>query len=264
MGRTDAIARALEVFVQGFSFTRSFTHPYLGERVGPLWVMRDAPRPLTRQGKPGKYRTEEWVACGIPSVEIDRIVRKHARGRFAICVLRSSDEPREAISVDAMRAEFKEMSYRLMSTEPLMIHSLKQIPSFEEPAAIERVSSQEMADRVNKAARSRQILPEHLRSDGSLAAPMRQYVALVDGELVGRGASVTTGDATWVSNMFVRPELRRRGIARSIMSRMLRDDREAGALQSVLLASHTGAMLYPVVGYEQIGTLYTYTGRLQK
>jgi hypothetical protein len=36
---------------------------------------------------------------------------------------------------------------------------------------------------------------------------------------------------------------------------MLRDDRTRGAKQSVLLSSHTGALLYPRVGYEQIGML---------
>jgi hypothetical protein len=39
---------------------------------------------------------------------------------------------------------------------------------------------------------------------------------------------------------------------------MLQDDAAYGARQAVLLASHTGAKLYPVVGYEQIGTLLLY------
>jgi hypothetical protein len=42
---------------------------------------------------------------------------------------------------------------------------------------------------------------------------------------------------------------------------MLRDDRAAGASAGVLLASHTGAKLYPSVGYEQIGTLLLFTPR---
>jgi hypothetical protein len=36
---------------------------------------------------------------------------------------------------------------------------------------------------------------------------------------------------------------------------MLREARHAGAETAVLLSSHTGAMLYPVLGYRQIGTL---------
>lgn len=42
---------------------------------------------------------------------------------------------------------------------------------------------------------------------------------------------------------------------------MLQDDHATGSTQAVLLASHTGAKLYPVVGYEQIGTLLLFTPR---
>jgi hypothetical protein len=38
----------------------------------------------------------------------------------------------------------------------------------------------------------------------------------------------------------------------------LRDDRARGAECSVLTASHTGALLYPRVGYERIGALFMF------
>jgi hypothetical protein len=44
-----------------------------------------------------------------------------------------------------------------------------------------------------------------------------------------------------------------------MLCRMLRDDRDNGAELAVLTASHTGALLYPLVGYRQIATLYLYT-----
>lgn len=207
-------------------------------------MMRDAPR------KRGNYRTEEWVAYGVAPSEIDRVARAQTRGRYTICAFCYKDE-----SDEPLRAEFKELGYRLNATEPLMIHSLTQIPSFEAPAIIRRVTTQELADRVNKAARSRQILPEHLQND----APLREYTALIDEEVVGWVSSIMAGNDTWCSNMYVKTEFRRRGIARAMLSQMLHDDRNAGAEQAVLLASHTGAKLYPVVGYEQIGTLLIYT-----
>lgn len=40
-----------------------------------------------------------------------------------------------------------------------------------------------------------------------------------------------------------------------MLAKMLRDDRARGVENSVLLSSHTGALLYPQIGYEQIGTL---------
>ena len=89
--------------------------------------------------------------------------------------------------------------------------------------------------------------------------PQRSYVALLDEEVIGWANSVVDGDATYCAGMYVAPAHRRRGIARSLLVKMLRDDRAAGAKQAVLLASHAGAQLYPVVGYEKIGTAMGFT-----
>ena len=51
---TDDVDVAIAAFLRGFAFTHSFTHPYVAERVGPLWVMRDAPR-----NRPGAYYRRE-------------------------------------------------------------------------------------------------------------------------------------------------------------------------------------------------------------
>ncbi len=240
----SAIDRAVEVFLQGFSFTRSRTHPYLVERVESVSVLRDAPH------KRGDYRTEEWVAHGVAPEDVDRIARENTRGRFSICALSGINEPQEPL-----HEKFKALGYRLGTTEPLMVHGLLQIPTFESPAANERVTTVELAEQLARATRSRPIRPEYFAPE----SPLRQYVALMDGEVVGWVSSIVVGDATWCSNMYVNPAFRRRGIARSLLSRMLNDDREAGAQMAVLLASHTGTKLYPVVGYEQIGTLFLFT-----
>jgi hypothetical protein len=236
--------RAIEVFARGFCFTRSSTHPYLAERVGKLWVVRDAPR------AGGNYRREEWIACGSAPDKVDQVAREHTRGRFAVCAIygvHESDEP--------LRRGFKALNYRLGRTEAVMVHDLKRIPRFDKPAEIGRVTTEGMAARLNKAAKSRQVLPEHLSENSQL----RQYVALVGDRPVGWVRSIDVGHATWCSNMYVDPQFRRRGIARAMMSRMLRDDRTGGSQLAVLTASHTGAKLYPVVGYKQIGTLMLYT-----
>ena len=64
--------RAIEVFALGFCFTRSFTHPYLPERVGGVWVVRDGPR---KRGD----RREEWVPYGLAPKDAVRFVHKNAR-----------------------------------------------------------------------------------------------------------------------------------------------------------------------------------------
>ena len=241
---SDEIDAAIETFVGGFTFTRSFTHPYVGERIGPLWVMRDGPR------KRGEYRSEEWVCRGTAPPEVDALVREHTRGRFAVCAVHGTED-----SGEGLRTGFKSRGYRLVASEPFMVHLLDAIPAFDSPAAVEQVLDQPLADRLTRAARSRQILSEHLAAGSRL----RQYVAQVEGELVGWVRSIVVGEATWCSNMFVAPAHRRKGIAKALLSRLLADDRTHGARRAVLLSSHTGALLYPVVGYRQIGTLLIFT-----
>src|SRR4051812_15453733 len=76
------MSRAIEIFVHAFAFTRSFTHPMAAQRIGKLWVMRDAPRK-----RMADYRREEWIAWGIEPSEVDDIVRRGRRGRFCICAM---------------------------------------------------------------------------------------------------------------------------------------------------------------------------------
>jgi GNAT superfamily N-acetyltransferase len=244
----DEIDRAIDVFVRGFSFTRSFTHPYDVDRVGPLWVTRDGPRTS------GDYRREEWIGRGVPATEVDAIARRHTRGRFAVCDVLGAAEPDQSF-----RAAWKAAGYRLGTTEPLMVHDLMRIPRCDCPATVERVTTQPLADRLAKVARSRQILAEHLAAGDR--APLRQYVAIIDEQIVGWVRSIMTPAGTWCSNMFVARPWRRRGIGRAMLCRMLRDDRDHGAELAVLTASHTGALLYPLVGYRRIATLYLYTRR---
>ena len=59
----------------------------------------------------------------------------------------------------------------------------------------------------------------------------------------------------------LRPYLYGEQIGQALLAKMLRDDRALGSKCSVLTASHTGALLYPRVGYERIGTLFMFVPR---
>src|SRR5262247_4195110 len=102
---------AIEVFVRGHSVGRSRTFPYEVSRVGPLWVMRDAPRK-----NPRDYRKEEWIAHGVDPADADSMARKHARGRFFLCVMIAEGEPEQP-----MRTAYKALGYRLLATEGFFI-----------------------------------------------------------------------------------------------------------------------------------------------
>ena len=235
---------AIEVFVRGHCVGRSRTFPYEASRVGAVWVMRDAPRK-----NPHDYRKEEWIAHDVDAAEVDAIARQQTRGRFFVCVLIGEGE-----SDAPMRSAYKSLGYRLLATEGFFVQSLKRIPTLPPPIAIERVCTPELAARLGKATRSRPI-PESLLGDD---APFRQYVALDADEIVGRVRSVDAVGATWCADMYVNASHRRRGIGRALLCRMLRDDRARGSTCSVLTASHTGALLYPHVGYRRIGTLFMF------
>ena len=97
--RRREIEFAIEVFVRGHSAGRSRTFPYEASRVGPLWVMRDAPR-----RNPRDYRKEEWIAHDVDATEADAMARRHARGRFFVCAMIGEGEPDQPI-----RAAYKSL-----------------------------------------------------------------------------------------------------------------------------------------------------------
>jgi GNAT superfamily N-acetyltransferase len=245
------IEHALKVFVHGFCYEKSRTHPYEYFRVGKLWVMRDVERKNAKD-----YRKEEWIAYDVAPREVDAAARQGTRGRFFVCALCGPNDDEEAL-----RSGYKAIGYRLLATETLFVQRLKAIPrrkaSSAAGIAIDRVKTVEMAERFGKATRTRPIPREHLGT----GAAFRQYVALEGDDLVGWVRSVNADDSTWCSNMHVRPAHRRRGIGRALLTRMLADDRRCGAKRSVLLSSHTGALLYPQVGYQPLGRLFIFAPR---
>jgi GNAT superfamily N-acetyltransferase len=232
---------AIEVFVRGYSTDKSRTFPYEVSRVGPLWAMRDAPRKNARD-----YRGEEWVVHDVAAQDADAIVRQHARPGFAISVAIANDEPDQLV-----RTAYKALGYRLLRTEGFFVQPLRQIPSPPAAVPIERVRTVERAAQLAKIIRRRPIAAD-LLGDG---APFRQYVAVDGDEIVGRVRSIDAVGATWCAAMYVEPSHRRRGIGQALMSKMLQDDQARGARCSMLLATHAGALLYPRMGYERIGTL---------
>ena len=238
--------RAVEVFVRGFCFTRSYTSPYRAERVDGAWVMRDAPE------KKRDRRVEEFVGYGLSPIEWAGIARKNAHSEvFRICAMLLPDE-----DDSVLRNGFRDLQYRLMVTEDFFAHNLESIANIESEYAVTRVSSSEEAQQLAKTARRRQILPKHIEAN---PAPVRQYVAKDGEKVIGWAQSIVLEDACWCSNVFVKPEYRRKGAARAMLSRLLVDDRQSGAVASVLLASHAGSKLYPTMGYEKIGRLYMFT-----
>jgi len=236
------LERATDVFGAGFTYTRSFTHPFEYVRIGPLRVMRDLPR------RSGDYRAEEILVLGISAAEAVKAIREYKPSRFFLCAIHGMDG-----SEDEVRDAYKAQHFRLLRREPLMVRSLDGVDVAPGPFPVVRIETPAQAEAVRQGAGGRQILPRDL---GVEDANLRLYAAFDGPVAVGWVRSIRGPErTTWVSNMHVQPDYRRRGIASSLMTAMLVDDRRHGAEWSVLLASNAGAQLYPILGYRQIGLL---------
>jgi GNAT superfamily N-acetyltransferase len=265
------IERGLGAFLRGFSATRSLTHPYPVRQVTPsIWVLSDAPR--TR----GTCRKSEVIVHGAGAEEAIETIRREAIGRHMLCVLVGSPEGRfsdgsarferrkgsrrsaPTPGANATRDLYKRLGYRFVQGESLFVLPIdRRIECSTFP--VRRVTQRAEAEAIAKAARGRQLLPEHLKEAN---APIRLYGAFDLEAPVGWVSSVRADpDCTWVSNLFVRPDYRRRGIGKSLMSAMLNEDASYGVAYSALLASKTGALLYPHLGYEQHGELLLFFPR---
>lgn len=234
------LERAIEVFTQGFSYTRSFTHPYLVSRKHGLTIMQDGP------GKKGHQRRPEYIVYGMSPKKAHTALKKSGFVRGGACVVCEN-----ADDLDEVKRDYKALGLRLLFSEPFFSADPSRVPKYKAPVRIERVVDAKDADKVNRAAGRRQILPEHLGRDDKL----RLYAAFNGGSCVGYVKSIPVGEDAWVSNLFVDASARGKGIGRSLMSLMLQDDAAHGVNNSVLLASGAGSRLYPHLGYERIGTL---------
>jgi GNAT superfamily N-acetyltransferase len=237
------IPEAINVFVRGFCETKSRTWPYEYSQINGVWVLRDAER---KQAK--DYRKEEWIAWNQPAEKVHETARSATRGRYFLCPVIGNDD-----SAEELKTAYKKLGYRLLSTEPLFVHNLKRIPKSTSNVTIQLMRTEEHAIAYGKFSKTRPVPTEALTSES-----FRQYLAWQNDEVVGCVRSVETPFGNWCSNLFVTPTHRRRGVARSLLSQLLREDRKRGARCNVLLSTHTGALVYPSLGYQQIGTLFIF------
>jgi GNAT superfamily N-acetyltransferase len=234
---------SIQVFVEGFSSGRARHYPCESFRVENIWCLRDALRK-----RAADYRKEEWVSFRTTPEKLHRTAKEMTRGRYFLCPVYDDLE-----LLERDRAAFKQLGYRLLSGEQLFVHKLMRIPTAKSPARIELLRTDEQAKDYARFSRTKALEPDELDT-----GKFRQFLARVGDSIVGNVRSVTTGDGSWCSNLFVTQKWRRKGIGRALMTHLLRDDRKRGFRRSVLLASHTGAMLYPLVGYTCIGKLMIY------
>ena len=237
---------AVQVFGRGFSYTRCFVKPFEFVPEGPLWVMRDA---LPREKR---TRVDEILAVSLRAAVTEKAIRSYNPHRCLLCTINGlEDAPSD------VKADYKAHGFRALRSEPFFVHQINPDHLPEPSFDVRVVSTVEEAELVKQAEGKRQIRPSDLaEADPTLVL----FAAWENGIPVGWVRSIRTHpDAAWVSNLGVASSHRRRGIGSALMQAMLRHDAGRGIKHSVLLASTAGAMLYPSLGYRQIGLLQMFS-----
>ncbi len=228
-----ALDEAIEVFVQAYCHQRSASHPYLASKHGDLWVMQDAPG---RKRGPRKIE----VVARIPSPE-DTVsqIRAVDLGWHFISYLHPDSQLAE------VKAEFKRLGYRAMSTEWLFVHDLDDIPQFHCDPPV----------RLIETAEQMAAIPQSVKQPRKFREGVRRYAVWDDKEDIGWVTSIPYNGNAWTAALYVHGKFRRQGYGRALMSRLLQDDKNAGYANTVLLASSAGAQLYPLLGFRREATL---------
>lgn len=224
---------ATDVFVRAYCVAKSAAHPYVPTRAGGLWVMQDGPG----RKEPRKI---EAVSCSLSPTEMVRGIGDLGLGWHFASKIHAPDADFKAI-----RQEFKSLGYRAVATEWMFTHSLADIPPVTSEPPPRMVITHAEADAIPQIAQHKRKVRDGVRLYG-VWDKTRDY---------GWVQSVPFGEAAWVANLYVHKDARGRGFGRSLMAKLLKDDKDLGIKTSVLLASSDGARLYPHLGYDKIAVL---------
>jgi len=210
-------------------------------QMGPLTVLRDAP------GRKRPPRLQSIMICEVAPAEAMKTVLSYDPTHWILCVFDGMDADHEAI-----KTTYKAFGYRLNIRFPVFVRDVKkEVPK--EATGVKRVTEQSDADAIGQIKGRKLLPPAAWLGDDPM---VRIYAAYDGNKVIGWVQSVrATEVSNWVSDLFVVPEFRGRGVGKSLLHSMLREDQAHGVKNSSLLSSSDGRTLYPKVGYVQIGLM---------
>jgi GNAT superfamily N-acetyltransferase len=180
-----------------------------------------------------------WIV-GPLSIPDDLGTRLVAAGMRA-----ASDHPGMVLRLDRMRDEPTE--------DPgLEVREVLDERDFSAWADVQR-DTWELSEEADGAWRE-----AHLRLGLGADRPLRNYLAVLDGEPVGGSAVFFAEGVAGIYNVCVVPSARGRGIGREVTLAALRTARELGYNLSTLGSSDLGLPVYVRIGYEEVCRIRVY------
>jgi GNAT superfamily N-acetyltransferase len=231
---------AWELFIDGFC-TSSASMTLARRREGPVHVLH-----FTREA---------------PADAFDEFVVRDCEPAHALAVIAAARPVQEHyITVledqNYRAAEYERGGYTLTHSEALMARDMR-LPLPPDPG-VEVLVARTAADmewlNANDPEQRAWITPQHLAHPQLVL-----YAALAEGRPAARGRNLRLDAAHgYVSRIFTGEAFRRRGMARALMLRLLRDEAARGAQWSILTASGMGAGLYAGLGYQRLGMIHIF------
>ena len=154
-----------------------------------------------------------------------------------------------------LRARYGQAGYVCTVTEFLMALDLARLP-VEAPSHTVEVAGPGDIERLNAGDPEPRpwVWPQTVAHPG-----VRHYFIWQDDRVAARAFSWPCDATTaYVSHLFTDPTVRRRGLGRALMLRLLSDCAAQGERWSVLVSSEEGYPLYRNLGYETLGRIFIF------
>jgi GNAT superfamily N-acetyltransferase len=175
------------------------------------------------------------------------------RGAPFVLSLRDPDD-------DALLAAARERGYRELRSQPAMLLSPLpldcgrgpglEVQTVTDSAGVSAYASVEAEEPARHAA--------HRAADEALAAAVlstpgiRLFVGLVDDAPVARSMAVVSAEMVGVTNVYVAPSARRRGLGTAMTTAAISAGVELGATAACLEASRMGEPVYQRMGFREV------------
>lgn len=234
--------------IHGLTFVGEALEGAAVDRVGP-WLLFDSGT--------GSQDLDQAIVAGNPVVAAADLGTAEAwfegRGRGFSLWLR---EPGDREVIAAVTAA----GFRELRTEPAMllapIRDDWQIPAelevvaLSDQAGIEAYVAADGEEEVRHSTREEQ---DRALAKAVMGMPgIRLLVGRIQGQPVARSMVVVSGEMAGVTNVYVAPSVRRRGLGAAVTAAAVRAGRELGATAACLEATPMGEPLYRAMGFREL------------